>query len=762
MAEKKKKTEKPPSTSAQAGDGSIVIGGNAEGSTFIVNPPAPPREIHDTIGFIPPAKAETYVHRGKIEDDVTAFIRKGGRGAIVGVHAPGGLGKTELAKNVAEELKGEYDLLWVDVGKKEAEQLVGEILLKCGVQMQPGDSYERLKNELQHAYQTRKFLVVFDDAREASLAGLADLLPPSPCAALVTSRIREIGGVRNFELGAMSWEQAKELFEAVLGEETVASEQETVRTLAKRCKFNPLAMEIAARRIRQFEGTQKPVARYFETAAARFSALKMEGDPRWDMNRIFDLSYDDLSGEDQVRFQALAAFHPTGFSIEAAAYLWDMESDAARDVLARFVNLSLVKPVDAEARLERYRLHDLLDEYAAGKLRQEGREAEAFGRLADWLVRLFDEYYTVNPDAAPHLAVERENLLQACAWALGGKNADLLALLVTNARNWFMVVFTESWAQWYAWLEASIQLGLKDAGLKANVLQAIGDVQGFRDERDAALESYNAALTLFRQVGSKLGEANVLQAIGDVQGFRDERDAALESYNAALTLFRQVGSKLGEANVRKAIDDVQGFRKENDAALESYNAALTLFRQVGSKLGEANVRKAIGDVQGFRKENDAALESYNAALTLFRQVGDKLGEANVRKAIGDVQGFRKENDAALESYNAALTLFRQVGDKLGEANVHLSLGGLKREEKDLAGARKDFEGALSAYRAIGDQYSEARALYRLGDCFTDEEKYKEAILEYEEAIRLWTAIGLADLAESILKPRLERARKYLE
>ncbi|MBW7919837.1 MAG: hypothetical protein H3C52_11110, partial [Anaerolineales bacterium] len=493
MAEKKKKTEKPPSTSAQAGDGSIVIGGNAEGSTFIVNPPAPPREIHDTIGFIPPAKAETYVHRGKIEDDVTAFIRKGGRGAIVGVHAPGGLGKTELAKNVAEELKGEYDLLWVDVGKKEAGQIVGEILLKCGVQAQPGDSYERLKNELQHAYQTRKFLVVFDDAREASLAGLADLLPPSPCAALVTSRIREIGGVRNFELGAMSWEQAKELFEAVLGEETVASEQETVRTLAERCKFNPLAMEIAARRIRQFEGTQKPVARYFETAAARFSALKMEGDPRWDMNRIFDLSYDDLSGEDQVRFQALAAFHPTGFSIEAAAYLWDMESDAARDVLARFVNLSLVKPVDAEARLERYRLHDLLDEYAEGKLRQEGREAEAFGRLADWLVAYYDEIFVPNTDTLQMGMVEKDNLLALCAYAREHKDGNRLALLTTRAINWFNVHFIENRTQWLSWLEASLQLGIDDSTLegkrlKANVLQAIGDVQGFRKENDAALE----------------------------------------------------------------------------------------------------------------------------------------------------------------------------------------------------------------------------------------------------------------------------------
>jgi len=41
-------------------------------------------ESHDTIGFIPPANTETYVHRGKIEEDVTAFIREGGKGAIVG------------------------------------------------------------------------------------------------------------------------------------------------------------------------------------------------------------------------------------------------------------------------------------------------------------------------------------------------------------------------------------------------------------------------------------------------------------------------------------------------------------------------------------------------------------------------------------------------------------------------------------------------------------------------------------------------------
>ncbi|MDX9956060.1 MAG: tetratricopeptide repeat protein, partial [Anaerolineae bacterium] len=149
---------------------------------------------------------------------------------------------------------------------------------------------------------------------------------------------------------------------------------------------------------------------------------------------------------------------------------------------------------------------------------------------------------------------------------------------------------------------------------------------------DEAAQVLDSALHLFRAVGDRLGEANVLQAMGDVQAFRDDRDTALDSYAQALTLFRAVGDRLGEANVLQAMGDVQAFRKENDTALDSYAQALTLFRAVGDRLGEANVLKAMGDVQAFRKENDTALDSYAQALTLFRAVGDRLGEANVLKA----------------------------------------------------------------------------------------------------------------------------------
>ncbi|MFN8504169.1 CHAT domain-containing protein [Kouleothrix sp.] len=62
---------------------------------------------------------------------------------------------------------------------------------------------------------------------------------------------------------------------------------------------------------------------------------------------------------------------------------------------------------------------------------------------------------------------------------------------------------------------------LHDRAAEANVLQAIGDVQQFRDDRDAALTSYTQALALYREIGDRLGEANVLRRSA-CQQFRDD------------------------------------------------------------------------------------------------------------------------------------------------------------------------------------------------------------------------------------------------
>jgi len=288
----------------------ITIGnGNTVNNTNIIQPPPAP-DAHPALGSIPPANANTYVHRGQIEDDIRAALRKGGASALVGLHAPGGTGKTELANRVAQEVRdgklGFESALWLDVNEKTPREVLSEGLRKCGLQLLPTASEADQKAEWQYYLLNHKLLVIFDDVRENARNGLKDILPPAPCAALITSRIQQMAGVKEFALDHMLPEQARALFVNSLGEDVVQVEEEMVFKLAERCKHNPLALEIASRRIRQnVKFTSNPIAKYFEKAEKRFEELKMHGDERWNMTGVFDLSYHDLTESDQKYFRAL-------------------------------------------------------------------------------------------------------------------------------------------------------------------------------------------------------------------------------------------------------------------------------------------------------------------------------------------------------------------------------------------------------------------------------------------------------------------------
>ena len=181
--------------------------------------------------------------------------------------------------------------------------------------------------------------------------------------------------------------------------------------------------------------------------------------------------------------------------------------------------------------------------------------------------------------------------------------------------------------------------------------------RGYRN--DEALENYEQAIGLFRDVGDRLGEANTLKAIGDVLQFLDRRDEALENYEQAIGLFRDVGSRLGEANTLKAIGDVLQFLKRNDEALENYEQAIGLFRDVGDRLGEANTLLGLGDLRDHKEE---ALELYWAAQQLYDQIGHQYSQArNLRWFIAEAQAALGQVSAAQSSLQVAAEMFNRIG-----------------------------------------------------------------------------------------------------
>jgi tetratricopeptide (TPR) repeat protein len=108
---------------------------------------------------------------------------------------------------------------------------------------------------------------------------------------------------------------------------------------------------------------------------------------------------------------------------------------------------------------------------------------------------------------------------------------------------------------------------------------AIGDIQQFRKELDAALESYQAALDRFRAIGDKLGEANVLLSKGDLYKQMDIQKAE-EYFRTALSLYQQIGDQYSQARAWYRLGDCQAESKHCRQALSAYRQADKIWREI--------------------------------------------------------------------------------------------------------------------------------------------------------------------------------------
>jgi tetratricopeptide (TPR) repeat protein len=305
--------------------------------------------------------------------------------------------------------------------------------------------------------------------------------------------------------------------------------------------------------------------------------LYAAGDERWNMTAIFDLSYFDLNEADRSHFHKLAAFHNTGFAPDAAAYIWGMEQVDADRIINRFTNLSLLKPVPGSS--ERYRLHDLLDEYTVLKLSQSGEEVQAKNAVANWLADLFDKHFTEDQTTAPEVKLEMDNLERSAEWLISQKDGNGLANITRAARNWFVVLSLHN--KWGQWSGLALSFGVEDKKREANVLQAIGDVQQFRKENDAALESYNEALKLFKAVGDRLGEANVYLSLGGSKRTNKDFVGARNDFQNAFNTYKLIGDQYSQARALYRLGDCMSDEERFLEALDYYEQAAQLWHSIG-------------------------------------------------------------------------------------------------------------------------------------------------------------------------------------
>ncbi|MEU5342295.1 tetratricopeptide repeat protein [Streptomyces sp. NPDC020766] len=664
-------SEPVPGTHNNIGGGifhGAVIQAGSVGSLTVTAEPAP----------VPPlgavaAPSSVFIGRDAELADLLETIRPDGGVVRVGlVNGPAGVGKSELLLHAAHialergwfpggalsiDLQGYTDGL-PPLAPGEA---LGRLLHRLGL---PADAIPGHVEDRAAAYRAcledRSVLVLLDNAGDSSQ--VRPLLPSGGCAALVTSRhlLPALDDVRRIPLGLLPPGPAGDLLLAAASPDArTEAEMRTARfharRIAEQCEGLPLALRVAAARIRG--ETPERFAELAEWMDDERKRLVELDDGERTVTAAYRASYHRL-GDDQRLLFCLLGMHPgPRVGVHAAAALADLPMRDVRRLLQDLRNLHLI----AGDGPGHYRLHDLLHVYARTRAHEEIAEdvvQAATDRLIDYYLYTADRAdravapgrYRLPHSVArpPHMTPDLDDRQAALAWfteEMPHLTAVLRAAATTAepARCWLLADALRGYffhvKAWDSWLDTlDVALGVATAAGEQKVQGVLHNSMGIAlielDRSSDAARHYREAEELFRSAGDAHGVATSVENHAWVHQYAGDHVEALACHQRALDVYEELGARRNVAIVLRGMALAEIELGRSGTAISYLTQALDAFRELGLDLDATMALNGLGEACARAGDTDEARRYHLLALRQSRACGSVFEEARARDGLG--------------------------------------------------------------------------------------------------------------------------------
>ena len=718
---------------------------------------APPPAAGGNRGHNLPVAPNTLIGRGAELAAIASLLQASRVVTIVGV---GGSGKTRLAVEVARSVLGRYpDGVWLielapvrdDAAVAAAAAAPLDVIPEQGGS---GGMLERLGEFLSR----RQALLVLDNCEHviAGAAGLAGyLLARCPqLQILATSRESlAVAGESLWPLAPLATAEASELFLAraravAPGFEADEQAMATVSEICARLDGLPLAIELAAARIRAF-APGDVLARLGDRFSLLTRGYRMAPPRHQTLRAVADWSYELLFDDECRVFERMSVFAaPCPLAAaEHVCAVGQIAGENVADLLARLVDKSLVTATPTSRGI-RYGMLQTLAEYAHEKLAAAGDLAIALARHAQWVVSIVDV-----PDgghsAAWFGAVSEftADIRRAMESALGAGDADT-ALAMACGLGWFWNMggaVDDCWD----WLTAGLSLaGGRRTAHRARAL-AITEQLALIKDRSHALAYGEEAIELARAIGNPSALGFAASMHGSVlTSLTDQRPRAVSLFEEAAASYQAAGDEWSIAAAALTRGIAALAQGDTDRAGRLIRFAADRFAGIGNAHAVAISLRHLADLAVMHDRYDDAVSALREALSelpggyaegiasmarlgrLYAILGqpDEADRWHARAlAAAESQRYlpmlifacnakgvtlrgRGCLDEAERWHREALRLCRESDALLELALTQASLGYIAELRHDAAGAERHHRASLDAACAVGDRPAQALAL----------------------------------------------------
>lgn len=647
----------------------------------------------------------------------------------------GGVGKTRLAIEIANERRGDYwhGISFVPLaGVDDAGGLVQAIANALEVTLQPQEPPEE---QLLAALREREVLLVLDNFEQlvtASLDLIQTILKEAPdVQLLVTSRERlqlraewlmTLEGLtlstpqRNGSPADRPASDAETLFEisARRMQSTFRLTEGQVTDVRHICELVdglPLAIELAAGSLPAH--TPHAVANKIRENLDFLSTTVRDVPERQrSLRATFDYSWSLLDSDAQATLAQLAVFRGE-FGAEAAqvvtqANAVDLEVLCARSLLQ-------------QTGKERYSLHDALWQYALEKLKSDEamtfaarrRHAHYYGELLQSLEADLDGgERQLEAVAAANRAWD--NVAAGWRWAVSQGDHSLLDRYLSPLNQWLTLrgLYHEGLSLYRQAVEA---LHLQMAGGESDQMtkQLLGRLlscQGFFQFRLMALEEAADSLRQSVRILSSLGEpdllARPLSGLANIAFRQGRYEDAKKRYAQSLDLARQLEQPDRIAASLEGLAIVANFQGDLQEALRLLRQSLDLHRQVDDRHALAN---ALGNLAATLMDLGrfgASLPYFEESIAIWRQLGDDYTRRIVLWNMGEAMLKLDRLQDAQDIFTKALQISEREGYPTGYS--YWGLGEVHYRQEDYEKARRYTRRALAE---SSTDYERLRALF---------------------------------------------------